>query len=266
MNEFLMINKAYMGLGLKSIDLLLISQIEEFQRNKRKCFLTNEQFSFMFGESVSKIKRTLDKLEDLKIVKRETTFVNGNGRANKKRVLIINNPKEWKVHSELTIQWKVHNEPTITPMEGSKVPQWKVHSEPIKDNLKDYLSIEGDSSREIDFTESYRIEKEKKNRVEKKDLQDLSIEELKSLLDDYKARVHYIDLYNKYNLKGYVIDITLPKRINEQIKIKENQLKQKEAEEKLLNSDCWKYNNWTNNTYSKKDIEDIPFWVTEDMW
>ena len=34
MGTFLQINKDYMGLGLKSVDLLIISQVEEFERNE----------------------------------------------------------------------------------------------------------------------------------------------------------------------------------------------------------------------------------------
>jgi predicted transcriptional regulator len=96
-NNFLAINKDYLGIGLKSIDILLISQIEEFQRNKCKCYVTNKQFSEMFGESESTIKRALDKLEECDIIKRTTTFIEGNGRGNRQRVLSVNHMKEWKV-------------------------------------------------------------------------------------------------------------------------------------------------------------------------
>lgn len=125
-----------MANGFESIDLLLISQIEEFQRNNCQCYITNEQFAEMFGESVSTIKRALDKLTDMKIILRKTSFIDGNGRANRQRVLSINNRKKWKVQ----------NEPTKTEMVGSNndngrviSEEWKVHNEPIKENLKDNL-------------------------------------------------------------------------------------------------------------------------------
>ena len=110
-SNFLAVNKNYMNLGLKSIELLLISQIEEFERNGHKCIISNKQFANMFGESESTIKRTLDKLDGLKIIKRDTSYVDGNGRANKQRVLTVNNRNKWKVQ----------NEPTIEIMEGSNV-------------------------------------------------------------------------------------------------------------------------------------------------
>ena len=138
-NNFLAINKDYFRMGLKSVDIMLISQVEEYQRNNCKCYVTNKQFSEMFGESESTIKRAIDKLEEMNILNRNTVFIEGNGRGTKQRVVSINKRSKWKVQ----------NEPTKT-MEGSnsdngrfKNEEWKVHNEPIKekekDNIKDNL-------------------------------------------------------------------------------------------------------------------------------
>ena len=97
----------------------------------------------MFGESVNTIKRSIQKLEEKKIISRKTSFVNGNGRSNRQRILSLN---------PIT-QWKAQNGPTINNgrlimdsplMEGSNVDdgrpkseEWKAHNEPIKDNIKD---------------------------------------------------------------------------------------------------------------------------------
>ena len=133
MEKFLAVNKEYLGMGLKSIDILIISQVEEYERNKCECFITNEQFASMFGESVSTIKRALDKLDELKIIKRSTSYVEGFGRANRQRVLSLNKRNKWKVH----------NEPT-KEMVGSKSDngrfkneEWKVQNEPIKEKKKE---------------------------------------------------------------------------------------------------------------------------------
>lgn len=128
-NNFLAINKKYFDMGLKSIDLLIIAQIEEFKRNGCECYITNEQFSNLFGESVSTVKRALDKLETKGIVKRTTNIVSNNGQKSKQRILSIS---------------KVHNEPTLK--QGSndtearfKNEESKVHNEPIKDNIKENI-------------------------------------------------------------------------------------------------------------------------------
>ena len=59
-----------LGIGLKSIDLLIMCKIEGFQQSGLECYMTNEQFSNLFGESVSTVKRSLDKLEDMNIIHR----------------------------------------------------------------------------------------------------------------------------------------------------------------------------------------------------
>jgi DNA-binding Lrp family transcriptional regulator len=167
-NNFLAINKDYFRIGLKSIDILIIAQVEEFQRNKCECYITNKQLSEMFGESESTIKRTIDKLEDMQILKRKTSFVEGNGRGTKMRTLAVNPRLKWKVQNELS-----------ELMEGSKVDdgrfkndEWKVQNEPIKekkkDNKKDNIteaSSENDYSFKIDDGVKEKFYKEERERL-----------------------------------------------------------------------------------------------------
>ena len=145
-NNFLAVNKDYFSMGLKSIDLLIIAQIEEFKRNGCECYMTNEQFSDLFGESVSTIKRALSSLETKGIIKRKTSTVSNNGQKSKQRILSIS---------------KVQNEPTFKQGSNNtearfKNEESKVHNEPIKDNIKanikdnniyknnfDYLFVDG---------------------------------------------------------------------------------------------------------------------------
>lgn len=129
MDNFLSINKKYFNIGLKSIDILILSQIEEYQRNNCECYITNQQFSDMFGESVSTIKRSIDKLEQKGMLERKTRSRTDNGKKSKERTLNV-----VKVHSELNFKNK----------QGSNVEQArfkneesKVHNEPIKENKKE---------------------------------------------------------------------------------------------------------------------------------
>lgn len=129
MDNFLSINKKYFNIGLKSIDILILSQIEEYQRNNCECYITNQQFSDMFGESVSTIKRSIDKLEQKGMLERKTRSRTDNGKKSKERTLNV-----IKVHSELNFKNK----------QGSNVEQVrfkneesKVHNEPIKENKKE---------------------------------------------------------------------------------------------------------------------------------
>ena len=41
-DTFLAIDKRYFKLGLKSIDILILAQVDEFNRNGYECYVTNQ--------------------------------------------------------------------------------------------------------------------------------------------------------------------------------------------------------------------------------
>jgi DNA-binding Lrp family transcriptional regulator len=131
-HKFLAVSKQYLDIGLKSIDIMIIAQIEEFERNNCQCYMTNKQFADILGESESTVKRSIQKLDKLNIIKRRTIVVDGHGKANKQRILTLNKYEEWKGHIE------------PTKMERSNInngrvknDKWAGHNDPIKDNIKD---------------------------------------------------------------------------------------------------------------------------------
>ena len=166
-NNFLAVNKNYFSMGLKSIDLLIIAQIEEFKRNGFECYMTNEQFSDLFGESVSTIKRALDKLESKGIIKRTTHTVNNNGQKSKQRILSIS----------------------------------KVQNEPIKDNIKenikdkynyDYLFVNVDDDDMIYIVDNWEANMDTMTLDEwiaemkaEGDFQGYTADEVKAIIDYY---------------------------------------------------------------------------------
>lgn len=85
MNGNLIVSKSLYSTGLNTTEMMLISQIKEFERNGNECFVTNQQFADWFGVSTKTIERTLDKLEENNYIKRETKTVNTNGRKSKIR-------------------------------------------------------------------------------------------------------------------------------------------------------------------------------------
>lgn len=223
--SFLALNKKYLRLGLKSIDLMIIAQIEEFQRNGCACYITNEQLSEQFGESESTIKRSIDKLEKMNIVKRNTSFVKGQGRSNKQRTLSINPFNQWKVQNEPTksTECKVQK----SEMEGSNVDdgrfkndEWKVHNEPIKENLKE--NIKDNSS--------------KRKETEKREIEDLSDWEGNDICNRLKRNESYIALADKFNLPRGSITKEFPKKWNE-IKKTRAYIAEQEAEMKRRSSE-----------------------------
>ena len=89
MNEvFLKVNKNHFNKKLKPLEILILSQVEEFNRNNCKCYLTNKQFAKMFSVSEPTIDSAIDKLEKLGYLKRITNVVNNNGCASRTRELI----------------------------------------------------------------------------------------------------------------------------------------------------------------------------------
>lgn len=129
MDNFLSINKKYFNIGLKSIDILILSQIEEYQRNNCECYITNQQFSNMFGESVSTIKRSIDKLEQKGMLERKTRSRTDNGKKSKERTLNVIN-----VHSELNFKNKQGSNVEQARFKNEKS---KVHNDLIKENKKE---------------------------------------------------------------------------------------------------------------------------------
>lgn len=84
-----MVSKSLYSTGLNTTEMMLISQIREFERNGSECFVTNQQFADWFGVSTKTIERTLDKLEENNYIKRETKTVNTNGKKSKVRKIKI---------------------------------------------------------------------------------------------------------------------------------------------------------------------------------
>ncbi len=202
-NNFLAIDKKYFGSGLNSLDLLIVAHIEEFQRNGCECYITNEQFCDMFGENINAVKRSIKKLEDMKLVVRHTTFVSGNGRANRQRTLSINK------------KWKAHIEPTKI-MEGSKScdgrlksGEWKAHNEPIKDNKKIIKDNEESSTISPEEKETIVVEEPISPEVETpslgrriRDLSPMEADEIKAKL---RAGVRYLDIEKEYRMQRGMI-------------------------------------------------------------
>lgn len=92
MEKFLKVNKKYFNNKLKPLEILIISQIEEFIGNGHECYLTNKQFAEMFYVTEPTVDAALNKLEQLKYIIRRTEVVSGHGKTNKMRKLLLVNP------------------------------------------------------------------------------------------------------------------------------------------------------------------------------
>lgn len=202
---FIKVKKNYLGLGLKSIDILILSQVEEFQRNGCLCYMTNKQFSEMFGESESTVKRSIEKLEKLNIIQRETNVITDNGQKSKQRVMAVYDISQWNIEnknkSEESKVQKITKQGSNLNEVKVKNNNTKVHNEPIKDNLKEKIkynskSKEAESIKESSYTA----------------VEDLTY----SQGDDICARLargeSYISVANLYNIKPGTITKAFPEK------------------------------------------------------
>ena len=73
------------------IDILVMAQIEEFERNNKDCFISDETMAHNFNVSVSTISRSLDYLEKQKYIIKKISYENAKGIIKKKRQLSIQN-------------------------------------------------------------------------------------------------------------------------------------------------------------------------------
>ena len=94
--HYLLLNKERFGKGLTILEQAILAQVEEYEKNKCPCFITNEQFAFMFGESLYRVKLAIDRLEKVYgLIYRETTNVRPVGGKGKMRVIHLKNQGQY---------------------------------------------------------------------------------------------------------------------------------------------------------------------------
>lgn len=91
--KYMWVNRKYFNTGLKPLDILILSRIEEETTHGRCCKLTNDEFSKMFGETLYAIKASISKLKKKELVTQKISYLSGNGKTTKQRYLVLNNEK-----------------------------------------------------------------------------------------------------------------------------------------------------------------------------
>ena len=229
---FLAVYKELFGLGLNSLDMLIISQVYEYQRNSLDCHATNEQFSEWFGESLYKIERSIKKLSNLNIIDKQTTFISGkkgkDGKkaGNRQRVMKLNPKNMWDIElGASTIKspndesWNQHNQVTNSSSNmHNQVTNstWNQHNQVIKENLKEKsISIKKNQNTEDVDTDAELVRNDNDNPLKKyRTWDECSDEELQEILDEYKEYqesngtrgLSYNDIAEKYDIKREYIN------------------------------------------------------------
>ena len=94
-NVFLRVDKDWLGIGFSPIELLIVSQILEYQTKDNQCFISDETMATNFGVSSSTIARAVKGLETKGLLNRDTKNTN-KGRL---RYLTINIDKLNALHN-----------------------------------------------------------------------------------------------------------------------------------------------------------------------
>jgi DNA-binding MarR family transcriptional regulator len=121
---FLKVDKDLFNSGLNPIEILVLSQVIEFENNKAQCFMTDAQFAENFGVSAKTISRTLDKLEESGYISRKTITLSS------KRVRTITTKSNGQNDS-------LNLKQTKCPSETDKMSNSNGQNDFIKDNIKD---------------------------------------------------------------------------------------------------------------------------------
>lgn len=171
-NNFLQVNKEWLSnTELSLLEKLIVAQINEFERNKKECYMTDKQFADAFGVSTQQVTRAIKKLADNNIIQRNTKTVSNNGQASKHRTLKAIVKSDYSLEEGI-----VKNEKRNSQNDTQGI----VTSDYIKDNLKDNI----------------------KDNLRERKIEDLSEKELQSIKQDYKGHMSYNDIKQKYNLKA----------------------------------------------------------------
>ena len=171
-NNFLQVNKEWLSnTELSLLEKLIVAQINEFERNKKECYMTDKQFADAFGVSTQQVTRAIKKLADNNIIQRNTKTVSNNGQASKHRTLKAIVKSDYSLEEGI-----VKNEKRNSQNDTQGI----VTSDYIKDNLKENI----------------------KDNLRERKIEDLSEKELQSIKQDYKGHMSYNDIKQKYNLKA----------------------------------------------------------------
>ena len=91
MPNFLKVDKEYFKLGLKPIELLIYSQIAEYDRSTGNFFMSDEGLAEIFNVSKSTVSRALDVLENKKLIERKTKNTN---KGKERHIVLCNSQND----------------------------------------------------------------------------------------------------------------------------------------------------------------------------
>lgn len=98
--KYIWVNRSYFSMGLKALDILILSKIEEDNMHGRVFDMTNEEMADMFSDTIYGIKKSLSRLEKKDMVIKRLYYTSGHGKSNRRRELFINNDIGKRLYDE----------------------------------------------------------------------------------------------------------------------------------------------------------------------
>ena len=135
-NLFLKVNKDLFNLGLNPTEILLISQIMEFNTNTGDFFMSDKVLAEQFGVSDKTISRTMTSLEQRGFIKRETKNVKG-GKVRHIKVCQENIDKALTKDNLSVVDQKKDEQGTNCLLSKDNLSVGKGQNDLIKDNIID---------------------------------------------------------------------------------------------------------------------------------
>ena len=96
-HDCLYVNMDYIQKGLSCLDILIIAQIHDFQDDGLCCCITDERLAALFGERVTKVKKSIAKLESLNIIRCTMATEDDTVDNRQRRILTVNDETAWNL-------------------------------------------------------------------------------------------------------------------------------------------------------------------------
>lgn len=133
-------NRYFDNKDLSPLDMLILSQIEEFERNKKSCYMASKTFASNFNVSEETINRSIKKLVNMNYISSTLNNEHKDGKIQTTRQLSIvkkdvtcqNDNTQSKTSENVTYQ----NDELLTCQNDSQKDNYLLKDN-IKDNKKD---------------------------------------------------------------------------------------------------------------------------------
>lgn len=132
-NNFLKVNKDFFKLELNPTEILILSQVEEYNRTTKDCFMSDEVFAAQFGVSKSTISREMKILESKGFITRETKNVKGG----KERHIYINLKNIESALANVNLTFDGSQQTSNCLLSNVNLPIVNKQNDSIKENIKE---------------------------------------------------------------------------------------------------------------------------------